>query len=138
MTDLKLLGYTTERLNAQLFPNVSEMGDNVQNTLEFNCQTAHSPDLRNAGLRIDLSVTAKNADDAEPFTCINGIFYFTFETSEKQPVAEVDQYLQTAGLQTVIPLIRGIIVGIAKMLNLPDVFSFPPVNNSDVDWSDIN
>ena len=137
MTDLKLLGYTTEHFEAQLFPNVSDMGDNVQNTLEFNCQTAHSPDLSNAGLRIDLCVTAKNANDEDPFTRISGIFYFTFESNPKQPIPEVDAYLQTAGLQAIIPIIRGSIVGIAKMLNLPDVFSFPPINNSDVEWSDI-
>ena len=137
MTDLKLLGYTTERLDAQLFPSVSNMGNNVQNSLEFNCQTGHAPDLSNAGLRIDLCVTAKNTDDESPFTRIQGIFYFTFETNEKQPIPEVDKYLQTTGLQIVMPIIRGIIVGVAKMLNLPDVFSFPPINNTDVQWSDI-
>ena len=138
MNDLKLLSYTTEHFDAQLFPNISEMGDDVQNTLEFNCQTAHSPDLKNCGLRIDISVTGKNADDNNPFTRINGIFYFTFESDPKQPIPEVDHYLQTTGLQIIIPIIRGIIVGIAKMLNLPDVFSFPPINNSDVEWSDFD
>ena len=137
MTDLKLLSYTTEHLEAKLFPNVTDMGDNVQNTLGFNCQTGHAPDLKNAGLRIDLCVTAKNADADKPFTHIKGIFYFTFETNEMQSVPEVDKYLQTTGVQIVLPIIRGIIVGIAKMLNLPDVFSFPTVNSSDVEWSDL-
>lgn len=134
MIDLKLTGYTVERFNTLLTPDVANMSDSPENSMRFRFGTGYSADLNSAVLHIEMRLEAKNSGDEKPFASIESLFHFTFETPDSVPESSIDEALRTTGLQLSLPVARGLIVGVSSMLNLPDVFSFPPVDFEKVEW----
>ena len=140
MLDLKMLGYTVERLETNLSPVVKELEGEYQNSMKFNCYSHPASNDVYGSIRIELTMDVclkdkiESNQDREPFVTLNGVFHVAFEASEKVTEEEFDRGLKSTGARIALPVIRGIIVGVTSIMGYPNVFSFPQIDPEVIHW----
>ena len=141
MADLMMLGYNVSRFETSLQPEIIHFNGESEKGLAVKCD-AHIPsDGKHSVLRIQISIAGYNPgekpiEERTPFVVAEGEFLFNFESSEALDDSAMEASVKTTGLQVAVPILRGILVGIANILNLPPVFSFPPFGPEDIEWDE--
>lgn len=139
MSDLMMLGYTVTRFETSLQPEVVNYTGESEKGLAVKCDAYIPSDGRHSVLRIQLSIGGYLPDDKPieertPIVVAEGEFLFNFESSAELDDAAMEASVKSTGLQTAIPVLRGILVGVGNILNLPPIFSFPPFGPEDIEW----
>ncbi|MDO4866338.1 MAG: hypothetical protein Q4C10_07240 [Clostridia bacterium] len=139
MSDLVMLGFTVVHFETELQPEVVQFDGKSDKGMAINCDAYIPGDGKHSVLRIQISICGylpgeKPLNERKPFVKVDGEFLFNFESVVELENSEMEATVKTVGLQTAIPVLRGLLVGVCNMLNLPPVFSFPPVGPEDIDW----
>ena len=141
MLDLKMLSYTVVRFQTSLQPEVVQYDGESEKGMAVKCDAYIPSDSRHSVLRIQISIGGYLPDDRPmeertPFVAFEGEFLFNFESSEELEDSVMEETVKSTGLQAAVPVLRGILVGIGNILNLPPVFSFPPFGPDDIQWDE--
>ena len=141
MKEIALCGYNTSSYEASLGPGIESFDGESKKSLLVHCFTVLDPNGVNSMLGVDIEICGFLPDqepdaEHEPFLRMNCQCIFQFEAAEPVSDEEMETYLRNDGVMIAIPLMRGMLVGAANILNLPDIFSFPPVDPKMISWSD--
>lgn len=147
MHDIKMMGYTVASLQTVLQPEVNLFSGESEKGMSVQCNAFVPDDGQHGVLRMQISIGAYlpgEAPDAAsgdtpdeehlPFVVLEADTYFSFEVPDKMAGDALESALKTTGLDAAIPVLRGVLVGVGSLLNLPPVFSFPHFSADDVEW----
>lgn len=139
MSDLMMLGYTVTHFETSLHPEVVHFTGESEKGLAVKCDAYIPSDSKHSVLRIQLSIggylpDGKPIEERTPIVVAEGEFLFNFESSDKLDDPTMEASVKSTGLQAAIPVLRGILVGVGNILNLPPVFSFPSFGPDDIEW----
>lgn len=135
MLDLILRGHTVEHFECSMTPEIASISDDSDITMSFECRSGSLSDQHHAILRVELIIKATNPGQKEAFAQANAVFHIAFESLASASNDDLINAVQSSGIQLAMPLIRAIIVGATNMLGFPDVFSFPSVDYSKIEWN---
>jgi len=134
MTDLKLIGYSAEHFETSLTVDDDEIDKNVRFHIHLFGRTQALDDHTKGILRVEIKIEGNKGNDIV-FAALNCAFNLLFETDSEVDSEQMNALLRSVGIESAIPLIRGIVVGATNMLGLPGFFNFPSIDTSQIEWN---